>query len=230
MRLPEAGETEAGQEQEQEAAANSDGIEDDTAMQDAPNEGDEVAGKVEENTVEEDTGAKVESLVCLAHGCGGSVALSADLLRFGHGVRVRCSGSKECHRFKWCNRLYLLVAVEEWPVHQSWCAGNRTDHTVSLDAELLKDAEPEAARPDAKTDDIKTEVTEAGGSEEAAKTEEGEGAEKSEDKAEEKPDDEEENKEEEALARAAAAAAATGMPPCPPAWKRPQPTYLTTMY
>ena len=169
VRLAEAGGTEAGEEQEQEAAANGDGAEGDAAMQDAPHEGDEV-GKVEEDKVGEDAGAKVESLACLAHGCGGAVALSADLLRFGHGVRARCSGSKECHRFKWCNRLYLLVAVEEWPVHQSWCAGNRTDHTVPLDAELLKDAEPE---PNARPDDAKTEGTE-GGSEEPAKTEEGE--------------------------------------------------------
>jgi hypothetical protein len=169
---------------------------------------------------EEDSGSKLETFPCLARGCGGTVALSADLCRFGHGVRLQCEGGKECHRFKWCNRSYALVPPQEWPTHLSWCGGNRTDHTPPIDSKLLRGCEEGSGEPAA--------PAEAGADGDSAAKTEAEGAAAAdgpvsifkEESMEVSATETEENEAKEA-AKAAAAAAAAGAPsaphPAPPA-------------
>ena len=169
---------------------------------------------------EEDSGSKLETFPCLARGCGGTVALSADLCRFGHGVRVQCEGGKECHRFKWCNRSYALVPPQEWPTHLSWCGGNRTDHTPPIDSKLLRGSEEGSGEPAA--------PAEAGADGDSAAKTEAEGAAAAdgpvsifkEEIMEVSATEREENEVKDA-AKATAAAAAAGAPsaphPAPPA-------------
>ena len=79
---------------------------------------------------------------CPMPGCHGTLTISADLCRFGHGAVAECrapaasaevAAARASHRCKWCPVSYAFTPAARWGEHLSCCSGSSAPPGACVD-------------------------------------------------------------------------------------------------
>ena len=92
-------------------------------------------------------GVREHEFECPVPGCDGTLTISADLCRLGHGAVAACrapaasaegAAARASHRCKWCPVTYAFTPAARWGEHLSCCSGSSAPAGACVDVGELQ--------------------------------------------------------------------------------------------